>query len=703
MALLKFALLCAAFLYIGAARAADTPVVSFEKDFDPAKLAASDVKASVTQDGGESVLKFECGHKSPWPGITFKPPGGAWDLTKYEFTGFDVKNTCSEEIQVNFRVDNPGADGQKNCVTDRIFLKPGDKKLLQVRLPHRLPGQLKIKLFGMNGYPPQLEAANGQAIDSAKINQMIVFLNNPHSDQSFEISAIRGIGTYLPPPEIKQVDEAHFFPLIDTFGQFIHADWPGKTHSLEELKARVESEARELKEKPSAPNVDQYGGWKDGPAQEATGFFRTQKIDGKWWFVDPDGKLFWSLGIDCVNGWQDTPIEERENWFENYPGKSSEFKEFEHKPWPVGHGHYQGKQPVSFHFSAANLKRKYGADWSKQFGEIAHLRLHSWGLNTIGAWSASEIYNLRKTPYTVILHFGGKMLEGSEGYWGKFRDVFDPSFATEIKKRAEQEKGKSAGDPWCLGYFVDNEIAWGDDVSLALGALKSPPDQPAKKVFLADLKAKYADIAKLNAAWGTNHASWDALLESKTPPDKEKAKEDLAAFYTKTAETYFKTIRDAVKEVAPKQLYLGCRFAWTNDRAAAAAGKYCDVVSYNLYYRSIADFKFPGKADVPLIVGEFHFGALDRGMFHTGLVPTQNQADRAALYKSYVQGALKNPQFVGVHWFQYVDEPTTGRALDGENYQIGFLDNCDTPYPETINAAREVGYSMYGYRSGKDK
>ena len=97
---------------------------------------------------------------------------------------------------------------------------------------------------------------------------------------------------------------------------------------------------------------------------------------------------------------------------------------------------------------------------------------------------------------------------------------------------------------------------------------------------------------------------------------------------------------------AESALIFGCRFAWVNARAAAAAAKYCDVVSYNLYQRSVADFKFNGGADVPLIIGEFHFGALDRGMFHTGLVPVASQQARAEAYKEYVQGALRHPQFV---------------------------------------------------------
>jgi hypothetical protein len=84
-------------------------------------------------------------------------------------------------------------------------------------------------------------------------------------------------------------------------------------------------------------------------------------------------------------------------------------------------------------------------------------------------------------------------------------------------------------------------------------------------------------------------------------------------------------------------------------------------------------------------------------MFHTGLVPTADQNDRAAHYRSYVQGALRNPLIIGTHWFQFRDQATTGRG-DGENYQIGLIDVCDSPYPETIAAVRDVGYSLYEYR-----
>lgn len=86
-------------------------------------------------------------------------------------------------------------------------------------------------------------------------------------------------------------------------------------------------------------------------------------------------------------------------------------------------------------------------------------------------------------------------------------------------------------------------------------------------------------------------------------------------------------------------------------------------------------------------------------MFHTGLQRAANQDDRAAKYKAYVRSALENPNVVGCHWFCYMDQPNTGRGSDEENYQIGFVDGADTPYPEIVQAAREITTQMYQIRA----
>lgn len=672
--------------------AAERILFDFSGQFDLTQVVTTDAQAALTHSNAGQALRIHTGHQQPWPGITLRAPGGHWDLSPQAEVSLQVSNVSPNPVTVYCRVDNPGADGKQHCVSGSLHLGPGQAGRLHVPLKRTSSDRLEGKLFGMRGYP--VAPGGPDTVVPTNITQLLLFVTKPSTDFTFEVSDIRAEGTWTS-PTAWVTDATPFFPFIDTFGQYRHKDWPGKTKSLADLSARRQQEAKELAEQPGPKEWDPYGGWGEGPQLKPSGFFRTEKVRGKWWLVDPSGRLFFSHGLDCVGALDSTPIEERENWFEDCPAHASQFSEFLNHGSALK-GHYQGRQPEGFSFAGANLARKYGPTWRQVEPEVIHQRLRSWGLNTIGNWSDEHLCRMHHTPYTDSVGSGGsRMIEGSEGYWGKFPDVFDPSFAEALHRSMQYKQGKSAGDPWCIGFFSDNEMSWGDEVSIAVGALKSAPAQAAKQTFVADLKAKYHTITNLNLAWGTSHASWDALLEARQSPDLQKARADLIAFYTKAAEQYFRSVREAIKAVAPHQLYLGCRFAWVNPRAAAAAARYCDVVSFNLYQRSVAEFQFSGGADVPLLIGEFHFGALDRGLFHPGLVPTANQSARAQAYREYVQGALKHPQIVGCHWFQYRDEPATGRVFDEENYQIGFVDVADTPYAETIAASREVGYHLY--------
>ena len=641
-------------------------------------------------------MEVATGHKDKWPGITLNAPGGHWDLSAFQRVAIDVTNVDREPVEVALRVDNPGADGATRCLTGQVRLQPGERKTLSVALTRKMPEALRGKLFGMRGYPGGWTEKGG--IDPANVDKLLVFVGRPTADHRFQIADVRADGAYQ---ESASADVAKLFPMIDTFGQYIHKDWPGKIHAEADFAARVKAEDEDLAGHPEPGDWDRYGGWKAGPQRAASGRFRVEKREGKWWLVDPEGHLFWSHGITGVRGENSTPTTDREHWFASLPAKSDPLGHFYgHGNW-APHGYYQGKSYETFNFTGANLRRKFGDDWNRVSAAKVHVRLRSWGMNTIANWSDASVVGLRKTPYVATVHVGGRVIEGSEGYWGKFSDPFDASFAESARKGMAAERNRAVGDPWCLGYFLGNELSWGNETSLASAALASPPDQPAKKAILADLKAKYGEIERLNAAWGTHHASWAALAENRAAPDVKKAHDDLTAFYSRTAEQFFRICHDAVKEADPQGLYLGCRFAWANDLAVRASGKYCDVVSFNRYQRSLAELGLPEGVDRPVIIGEFHFGALDRGMFHTGLVPTASQQERAAAYQQYVRSALKNPLVVGTHWFQYGDQATTGRG-DGENYQIGFVDICDTPYVETIQACREVGYAMYPYRAGAD-
>ena len=695
---------------------------SKQPPFDAAKAidtAVATADAHIERDG--STVRVHVAKSDNRPGVTFRPAVGGWDISGLDWLEARVKNVGKRTLNVHLVLENPGANRAegKGCVIKSATIPPGEQQTLKVTIAARPPTLLEAAFRGMRSTPGGFQTRQGRGIDPTNVVGISVYVYHPGTDYQYEVSDLRAGGAPAFPLPNNPDD---LFPMIDRFGQYMHKDWPGKTHSKDDLARKREQESSDLAAHPGPKGWNQYGGWLDGPKLEATGRFRVAKWRDKWWFVDPEGRLFWSHGLVRVT-WSCgyTPITGRRFLFAELPTSDSPFAAFYGRSTWAARGLYE-RGTETYNFTGANLLRKYGPAWPDVFSDVTHRRLRSWGLNTMANCSQPAIYLKRRTPYTATvysldsppedtpggtgyvatIHDDSRVIEAASGGWGNFPDVFDPSFKATLMKEVAQHKGKAVGDPWCLGYFLGNELTWGrDETWLTSAVLKSPADQAAKRVLVDDLREKYEKIENLNAAWDTDHASWDALLRSTTPPDAAKSRADLAAFLDKTADAYFRQCREAVKEVDPEGLYLGCRFAgWANTRTFLAAATYSDVISVNRYAESVADLRLPGNMDKPIVIGEFHFGALDRGKFHASLRPVPDQQARGAAYEKYVRSALENPLIVGTHWHQYGDQATTGRD-DGENFQNGFVDVCDTPYTETIAACRRIGYRLYEVRAGQ--
>lgn len=511
-----------------------------------------------------------------------------------------------------------------------------------------------------------------------------------------------------------------FLPCIDRYGQFRHRDWPGKTLSDDDLKAAARAEEADLAAHPGPSGRNRFGGWSAGPRLEATGRFRTHRDErGRWWLVDPDGCLFWSFGpvrvsassgMTPVNGDNSRPrtgiaAPPRDCFFADLPPApdspdATVFSKFwtthDDLLWPF---FLERGETRVYDFSSANLYRKYGEGYYDIFADLVHRRLKSWGANTIANSSDLAICLMDRTPYAERVECQSRPIAGSHGMWWKFRDPWDESFSRGVTA-ALAEHGREAHDPWCIGFFVDNEINWGGATDIAKWILQSPADQPAKIAFAGWLEGKYGSFEALGRAWGAAYADRADFLGSVALP-QSSAKDDLYAFSCIVIDEYFRRTREAVKAFDPQLLYLGCRFAGrARDEVARACAKYCDVVSYNIYRYTIDDWRLPEGLDAPVMIGEFHFGATDRGPFGTGVRQAENQTDRAEKLTAYVRSALANPQIVGVHWHQFSDQATSGR-FDGEYLQVGWTDICDTPYPETVEALRKLGDVMYDLRAAE--
>lgn len=666
---------------------AETAVIDFNTWGDAPQGAVRSAAASLSNNGSARILSVRFRPGDEYAAIYLTNASG-WDLSRFQTLSITLKNCAADAaVSVSVRSTSGKSYGERSG-SQRI--RSQESRTMTVDLTASpVSDTLKASdLFGMKGAPFGLN----KPFYPARVTNIVVFLEKPASESVIEIVSITADGQQHP-QEIPQ----QFFPFVDEFGQWKHDAWPGKINVRDDLVLAYEKEKQSLESSPRPSSWNRYGGWNDGPAFRATGNFYAEKTNGRWCLVDPDGRSFFSMGITCVQHGDETVIDDRAHWFERLPEDAAYRALYsEHKSSMKGY-YYEGRKVKTFPFFRYNLMNKYGENWGGKFYETSSRRIMSWGMNTIGNWSSPDIYLLRKVPYTVALSTRAPAIAGSTGYWGLFKDVFHPDFKENLKKLAGGPAVKNTvDDPWCIGYFVDNEISWGDETSLALGTLASPATQEAKKVFIADLKKKYGGIDAVNSAWGMSYVSWEGMLAATNVPAKEKAFDDLTSFNAKIASTYFETIRDVLKDAAPKQLYLGCRFAWANSMVVQAASRFCDVVSFNIYEYSPNDSgHLAAVVDKPVLIGEFHFGVRERGYTYGGMRIAGSQQERAGAFKKYVLDAIDNPNIVGCHWFQYVDCPLTGRWLDGANAPVGFVDNTDTPYGEMVAASREIGALLY--------
>jgi hypothetical protein len=441
-------------------------------------------------------------------------------------------------------------------------------------------------------------------------------------------------------------------PVVDEFGQCIREAWPGKAKDLTSLRKDWEREDQTT----AATDFGYcaYGGYKKTKAR-ATGFFRCEKIDGKWWFIDPDGHLFLSAGSDVITPWMETRTAGRSSLFQSMP--PAELQSGRRREMDAGAS-----------FFTWNLFRRYGSDWLPKWIDRTIRRMDAWGLNTVANWSHGALWEAKKEAYAIPL---GRW-ETTVNYLG-LPDVYSEDFLRNADESALRQCAPRKDDPWLLGYFLANE-----------------PPFPQKEQQTARLILDGPDTA-------TQRELKRWLADGDTP---ERRKE----FIDRALERYIQVSSDAVRKHDPNHLNLGMRSGGRPSDAEIRAARAFDVYSVNIYDYEVKTDRVRRIAELtgkPVIIGEFHFGTPGRGLA-ASLVQVRDQAERGAAYRYYVENAFALPEMIGTHWFQWADQPCTGR-FDGENYNIGLVDVTDRPYLELIEAIKLAHRRLYRVHLEQEK
>jgi hypothetical protein len=390
-----------------------------------------------------------------------------------------------------------------------------------------------------------------------------------------------------------------------------------------------------------------------------TGFFRVEEIDGRWWFIDPDGYLYLSHGVNCVE-----------------PGRGGNVRDLDRREGMVGvlppeqfvqPG--RGGRPAA-HFGQWNIYRRYGENFREESNEMVIKRMKKWGLNTIANWSSAAVYSMNRIPHTLQLRN-----LGLEGDLMGFADVYAPGYAAGLDASMATYLPQNRNNPWILGYFVFNEPAWlGQEVRLS-DIILAGEERPIKTELQNFLRAN-----------------------GDTPENKK-------AFIYKTFDIFLQTVNTLFKKHSPNHLNLGIRFAGigsVDETLMEICGRAFDVFSFNSYSlkpnHTTMD-RILQQSGLPMIIGEWHFGTVDRGMAPS-LWQVNSQEERGVAYRYYAEQGFAHPGLIGIHYFQWSDQDLMGRSLDGENLNCGLIDVTDRPYRHLTESIMETSKRLYDVHSG---
>lgn len=394
----------------------------------------------------------------------------------------------------------------------------------------------------------------------------------------------------------------------------------------------------------TSASFNKYGSDQGSSKQAASGYFRTEKLNGRSWVIDPQGYLFYNVAVTGLR---------------------------------------MGKSPNNENA----LKDKFGSTtaWMKASKKL----LDQFHFNTTGSWSDVETiidYNLTaKTPmsYCTQLSLLNSFSQNQKSQnhttaYPVLALVFNESFESWCDQK-NSALSKNKNDPSIFGHFSDNELPFQDNL------LKS---------FLG-IENK-SDLAYLTALRWVNEKNIDTL---------KITKDQREAFSGFVGEQYYKIIYNSIKKFDPNHLYIGSRLhssAKNNPYLLVAAEKYCDIISINYYGNWEVTEKNNQQwqaLNKPFLITEFYTKAIDSKMDNISgagwLVRTQEE--RGIHYQNFGINLLQNNNCVGWHWFKYQDNDPNDPSADPSNKDSnkGLVNTFYEVYQPLADKMNQLNQNVY--------
>lgn len=171
--------------------------------------------------------------------------------------------------------------------------------------------------------------------------------------------------------------------------------------------------------------------------------------------------------------------------------------------------------------------------------------------------------------------------------------------------------------------------------------------------------------------------------------DNELSSIEYKSLYLK----YFKTCHDSIMRYDPNHLIFGVRMnSPPSDAVLLNSRGYVNAQSFNIYTTNLHEFdrqfgRVYNLCGVPSFISEFSFYSDDNSSNDKNTRgfggKVASQIERKRYFEMAINIWRANPLIIGADWFQYFDEPPSGR-YDGEDCNYGLVDIFDSPYPVAI-------------------
>ena len=215
---------------------------------------------------------------------------------------------------------------------------------------------------------------------------------------------------------------------------------PVQAESVRSSNAGRSWQERDVRAAPDAsipPDERNLFGGAAGARKDSEGFFRVRQEGHRWWLVDPDGCLFFTIGVNSVD------------------------------------------------------PARIGSDGDKDWARDTHELLTSAGFNTLGRWSKVEPFQAagREIAWCSSLSFMGTYKRqrpksrGQPGYPNETMPVFDPEWPAFCERYAREKTQPLKKQRWLVGHFSDNELPFRPDALAKY--LSLPETDPGHRAAIA--------------------------------------------------------------------------------------------------------------------------------------------------------------------------------------------------------------------------